>query len=148
MIRTESAGGVVLNGAGQVLVVNQKGTSWSLPKGHIEEGEDALTAARREIFEEAGVSQLEYEGECGSYSRYKIGADGGEDASELKTIYMFLFKTKQAVLSPTDGDNPEARWVESDEVASFLTHTKDREFFLSVLERLRAEGVGAEPQVR
>ena len=117
MIRTESAGGVVLNGAGQVLVVNQKGTSWSLPKGHIEEGEDALAAARREIFEEAGVSQLEYAGECGSYTRYKLGRDGGEDTSELKTIRMFLFTTKQAVLSPTDGDNPEARWVEREEVA-------------------------------
>ena len=32
----------------QVLVVNQRGLSWSLPKGHIEEGEDALDAARRE----------------------------------------------------------------------------------------------------
>lgn len=137
MIHTESAGGVVLNGAGQVLVVNQKGTSWSLPKGHIEEGEDALAAARREIFEEAGVSQLEYACELGSYTRHKIGADGGEDTSELKTIHMFLFTTGQAVLSPTDGDNPEARWVERGEVAGFLTHPKDREFFRSVLERLR-----------
>lgn len=137
MIRTESAGGVVLNGAGQVLVVNQKGTSWSLPKGHVEEGEDALAAARREIFEEAGVSQLEYEGEFDSYARHRIGADGVEDKSELKTIHMFLFTTKQAVLSPTDGDNPEARWVEREEVAGFLTHPKDREFFRSVLGRLR-----------
>jgi 8-oxo-dGTP diphosphatase len=143
MVHTESAGGVVLNGAGQVLVVNQKGTSWSLPKGHIGEGEDALAAARREIFEEAGVSQLEYAGECGSYTRYKLGRDGGEDTSELKTIRMFLFTTKQAVLSPTDGDNPEARWVEREEVAGFLTHPKDREFFLSVLERLREETGGA-----
>ena len=139
MIQTESAGGVVLNGAGQVLVVNQKGTSWSLPKGHIEEGEDALSAARREIFEEAGVSQLEYAGEFGSYTRHRIGADGGEDKSELKTIHMFLFTTKQAVLSPTDGDNPEARWVEREAVTSFLTHPKDREFFLFVLERLSVE---------
>lgn len=139
MIQTESAGGVVLNGAGQVLVVNQRGTSWSLPKGHIEEGEDALSAARREIFEEAGVSQLEYAGECGSYTRHRIGADGGEDTSELKTIRMFLFTTKQAVLSPTDADNPEARWVEREEVTGFLTHPKDREFFLSVLERLRVD---------
>ena len=145
MIRTESAGGVVLNRAGQVLVVNQKGTSWSLPKGHIEEGEDALSAARREIREEAGVTRLEYEGECGSYSRYKIGADGGEDESELKTIRMFLFSTEQAVLSPSDGDNPEARWVEREEVAGFLTHPKDRQFFLSVLPRLRGGPDGHEP---
>ena len=143
MIHTESAGGVVVNGAGQVLVVNQKGTSWSLPKGHVEEGEDALAAARREIHEEAGVTQLEYLGDCGAYTRYKIGADGGEDESELKTIRMFLFRTKQAVLFPTDGDNPEARWVEREEVASFLTHPKDREFFASLLERLREEAFGA-----
>jgi 8-oxo-dGTP diphosphatase len=137
MIRTESAGGVVLNGAGQVLVVNQKGTSWSLPKGHVEEGEDALDAARREIYEESGVTQLEYEGECGTYARYKIGADGGEDASELKTIRMFLFRTKQSALFPVDGDNPEARWVDKQQVTSFLTHPKDRQFFASVLERLK-----------
>jgi 8-oxo-dGTP pyrophosphatase MutT (NUDIX family) len=137
MIRTESAGGVVLNGAGQVLVVNQKGTSWSLPKGHVEEGEDALSAARREIYEETGVTQLEYEGECGTYTRYRIGADGGEDESELKTIRMFLFRTKQSVLFPVDGDNPEARWVDKHQVSSFLTHPKDRQFFNSVLERLR-----------
>lgn len=139
MLKTESAGGVVLNRAGQVLVVNQKGTSWSLPKGHVEEGEDALSAARREIFEEAGVTELEYLGDCGSYSRYKLGADGGEDTSELKTIRMFLFRTPQSALFPSDGDNPEARWVERGEVAAFLTHPKDRQFFLSVLERLRDE---------
>lgn len=145
MIRTESAGGVVLNRAGQVLIVNQKGTSWSLPKGHIEEGEDALTAARREIHEESGVTQLDYAGEYGSYSRYKIGADGDEDESELKTIHMFLFTTVQSALKPTDGDNPEARWVEREEAAAYLTNPKDRQFLLSVLERLRAEADGAEP---
>jgi 8-oxo-dGTP pyrophosphatase MutT (NUDIX family) len=145
MIRSESAGGVVLNRAGQVLIVNQKGTSWSLPKGHIEDGEDALAAARREIEEESGVTELDYAGECGSYSRYRIGADGGEDESELKTIHMFLFKTMQSALRPTDGDNPEARWVESEAAAAYLTHPKDRQFLRSVLERLRAEANGAEP---
>ena len=33
------------------MVVNQNHDSWSLPKGHIDEGEDKLTAAKREIFE-------------------------------------------------------------------------------------------------
>src|SRR3954462_8981491 len=145
MIRSESAGGVVLNRAGQVLIVNQKGTSWSLPKGHIEDGEDALAAARREIEEEAGVTQLDYAGECGSYSRYKISADGGEDESELKTIHMFLFKTVQSALRPTDGDSPGARWVEREPAAASLTPPKDRLFLLSVRERLRAEADGAEP---
>ncbi len=47
MKKTHSAGGVVTNGEGEVLVVSQRGTSWSLPKGHIDAGENALVAAKR-----------------------------------------------------------------------------------------------------
>jgi ADP-ribose pyrophosphatase YjhB (NUDIX family) len=136
MAHTISAGGVVLNSEGHVLVVSQHGSSWSLPKGHIEDGEDALAAAKREIYEESGVSELEFIRELGSYQRYRIGKDGGEDASELKTIHLFLFKTSATALAPVDADNPEARWVEPSRVASLLTHPKDREFFHSVLETI------------
>jgi len=50
----KSAGGVVVNQKGEVLVVSQKGTSWSLPKGHIEKGEEVLVAAKREITKNLG----------------------------------------------------------------------------------------------
>jgi 8-oxo-dGTP pyrophosphatase MutT (NUDIX family) len=130
MKQTETAGGIVLNNKGLVLVVNQNGTSWSLPKGHVEEGEDKLTAARREIYEESGITDLSLVRGLGTYQRYKIGIDGNDDRSELKTIYMFLFTTNQNELSPIDPDNPEARWVEKEEVGGLLTHPKDSEFFL------------------
>ncbi len=133
MIHTESAGGVVVNAEGRVLVVSQHGTSWSLPKGHLEEGESPLDAARREIREEAGVSRLEFVRALGSYTRHRLGRDGGEDPSELKTIHLFLFRTDEAELAPIDADNPEARWVEREAVAGLLTHAKDREFFASIL---------------
>lgn len=132
MLVTRSAGGVVTNGDGKVLVVSQHGTSWSLPKGHIDPGEDALTAAKREIQEESGIAELQLIRELGTYQRYKIGAQGGEDTSELKTITMFLFQTTQKSLRPIDPDNPEARWVPKSEVAALLTHPKDKEFFLSL----------------
>ena len=134
MIRTESSGGVVLNPEGRVLVVNQNGTSWSLPKGHVEEGEGLLEAARREIYEESGIRQLELVKGLGSYSRYRIGPEGGEDESELKTIHMFLFTTTETALSPVDPDNPEALWAERERVAGLLTHPKDGEFFRSVFD--------------
>lgn len=133
MIQTESAGGVVLDGEGRVLVVSQHGTSWSLPKGHVEAGEDLPAAARREIYEESGVRELELVRDLGSYSRHRIGRDGGEDESELKTIHMFLFRTDETALKPVDPENPEAAWVEPSRVASLLTHPKDREFFESVM---------------
>ncbi len=128
-----SAGGIVLNGRGEVLVVNQKGNSWSLPKGHIDEGEDARTAAKREILEESGIRNIKLVRELGAYERYRISKDGkGEDTSELKHITMFLFTTAEYELKPIDPENPEARWVPEAEVPALLTHPKDKEFFLRV----------------
>ena len=133
---TKSAGGVVLNNEGCVLIVSQHGNSWSLPKGHIEEGENTVSAAKREIYEEAGIGDLEFVRELGSYQRYRIGLNGGEDTSELKTIIMFLFKTKQELLKPVDTENPEAKWIVKEKVAGLLTHPKDKEFFLSVVDKI------------
>ena len=133
---TISAGGVILSQDNKVLVVNQNGNSWSLPKGHIEHGEDKLTAAKREIYEESGISQLHLICELGSYKRFKIGKDGGEDAHELKTITMFLLTTSQTELQPVDPENPEARWVTKEEVVALLTHEKDKEFFRSIMNDL------------
>lgn len=129
---TESAGGVVVNGRGEILVVSQHGTSWSLPKGRIEAGEDRLAAARREIHEESGITELELVCDLGSYERYKLSATSGEDRSELKTIHMFLFKTNEYALQPIDPENPEALWVEPGKVAQLLSHPKDREFYKNV----------------
>lgn len=133
---TQSAGGVVLNSLGKVLLVSQNGRSWSLPKGHIEEGETTLDAAKREIYEESGVSELQFVKDLGVYQRYKIALDGGDDYSEQKTIFIFLFKTTQEKLNPIDTENPEARWFDKNEVADVLTHYKDKEFFLSILESI------------
>jgi 8-oxo-dGTP pyrophosphatase MutT (NUDIX family) len=136
MKKTFTAGGVVLNGRGEVLVVNQRGNSWSLPKGHVDPGEDDLAAARREIAEESGITDLEFIRPLGTYERHRIGKHGGEDTSELKTMRFFLFHTKQSKLAPTDPMNPEARWVIRDEVAALLTHPRDRDFFLSICDAL------------
>jgi ADP-ribose pyrophosphatase YjhB (NUDIX family) len=132
MKKTHSAGGVVTNSEGEVLVVSQHGTSWSLPKGHIDRGESALVAAMREIYEESGIRDLELIRELGTYERHRIGVDGGDDRSELKVITMFLFRTSEKSLRPVDPDNPEARWVERSKVAPLLTHEKDKEFFQRV----------------
>lgn len=136
MKHTFSSGGVVINKEGKVLIVNQNNDSWSLPKGHIDEGEKELEAAIREIYEESGIKKLTFINGLGSYQRFKIALDGGDDKSELKTIHMFLFKTNEIVLKPIDPGNPEARWVEKEKVAELLTHKKDKEFFLSIIDQI------------
>lgn len=131
MITTHSAGGILLNPFAEIAVVNQKGRSWSLPKGHLNQEEDCLTAAFREIQEETGIHQLTYLQHLGHYSRFKIGLNGEDDTTEKKIIHFYLFKTQCMQLSPEDPDNPEAKWVHSDQVSSMLTHPKDQAFFQS-----------------
>ena len=130
-----------MNNEGKVLIVKQKPRgdskgSWSLPKGHIDEGEDVLAAAKREIYEESGVVQLEYVRDLGSYGRFRIGLDDKDDQSEYKTITLYLFRTNQNALHPIDQDNPEARWVDKSEVGIFLSHPADRDFFDKVIKNL------------
>lgn len=138
MTETNAAGGVVIGPQGLIVVVNQNGDSWSLPKGHIEKAETAQQAAEREIYEETGIKRLQYIKELGSYQRHRIGlGGGGEDTSELKTITIFMFTTKQAILQPVDPHHPEARWATLEEVAHMLTHPKDKLFFTSKLQEIQ-----------
>lgn len=138
--KVQSAGGIVINKKGQVAVVSQGGNSWSLPKGHVDSGEDVFTTAKREIWEETGIEEkdLIFIKELGSYQRYKGEIDENNlDKSEFKNINMFLFKTEKEELKPLDQHNPEAVWLNVEDVPQKLSFPKDINFFLSVKDQLK-----------
>jgi len=136
MTYRNDAGGVVLNGKGEMILVLQQNGVWSLPKGKIEEGEDRTEAARREIAEESGVMDLTYSCILGSYTRYSIDDRGREDKKSLKRITVLLFTTSETVLRPADPRIREARWVKPTEAVTMLNSPKDQEFLTSVLSKL------------
>ncbi len=72
-----------------LLIKNKKG-EWWIPKGHIEENEDHVTAAFREIEEEVGLKreQLKYVDLCHLYEFSFIDEQGH---SNTKEIYMNVF---------------------------------------------------------
>ncbi len=141
MTDIQTAGGIVVNKEGKLVLVEQGGNSWSFPKGHVEDGEPLLAAAKREIFEETGITDLEYIEEIGAYARYSLDKSGKvEDTSRpprLRTI--FLFKTKTAVIRGDGTEITDARFVTIDEAVALLTHPADKEFLLSVRERLQVQ---------
>ena len=131
------AGGVVWNPVLGVVVVSQPNSTWSLPKGHVEEGESHLGGAIREIKEETGIpmDKLKLISKIGTYERARIPLKP-TDTPEMRSITLYLFKTTAKNLKPEDPINAEARWVPISEVISLLTHPKDKEFF----ETLMASG--------
>lgn len=138
--RTRSAGGVVLGDSGLVaLVRHTKGNAWTFPKGHVDEGETDEDAARREVMEEAGITDLEYLDDLGSYERRRLSLDGAteDETGEVKEIQMFLFAAPMhSDLSPSM-EIAEALWVPYREVAQKLSNVKDRNWFASVFDRVR-----------
>lgn len=49
---------VIRNEAGEVLVVRENGSSWSLPGGGLDHGEDPIAALARELYEEVGYEGM------------------------------------------------------------------------------------------
>ena len=139
MVRA-SAGGVVVGQDGKMLLVEQHGNTWSLPKGGIEDGELPRVAAEREIEEETGLSELTYLGDLGTYERYSINRAGTGELIELglrpRTFY--LFTTTQTDVRPQDSEVTQVRWVTFKEAVEHLTHKKDKEFLQSSYEKIYA----------
>lgn len=132
--KTCSAGGVVINPKGDILLVSLRGGKyWGFPKGRVEGAEEIIEAARREVYEETGISDLELVQELPTYERYPFTSEGKLDTSKIKTLCMFVFKVSDtAVLKPVDPEISEARWCSKDDVVKMLSHSKDKEFFVSI----------------
>ena len=125
----DCAGGIIINNKQETVIVNQNHDSWSLPKGHIDDGETKLEAAIREIYEETGIENPKLIRSLGSFGRFRIGLDGKDDKSEYKTIHIFLFSSSKQKLKPIDKNNPIAKWVPYMEAENLLTHINDKKFF-------------------
>jgi len=54
----ETSCGFVLLNHSSILLLQYPQGHWSFPKGHVEDGEDHHTTARRELLEETGISEL------------------------------------------------------------------------------------------
>lgn len=135
----QCAGGIVLGDAGTIALVWSKNSqSWLFPKGRIDAGEDTESAARREVAEETGLTEVEYIDSLGSFHR--PGAEG----KPSKEIHMFLFSAQpHANLAPTL-EIEKAEWVSLSRVLEVLGvgeheawFTADRAWFVSVFERVR-----------
>lgn len=73
-----------------------KGSAYILPKGGVDRGEEIETAARREIQEEAGFSQLRLIDELGVRERLSF------DKTRWTTTHFFLYITDETEPKPTE----------------------------------------------
>ena len=93
IVREPTAGGIVFRHGEkgiEILLIQDAKDRWTIPKGHIEEGETAQQTARREIGEEAGLKLVDILGWLGKiHFRYRR-----IDKLVLMTTQIYLVRAK------------------------------------------------------
>jgi 8-oxo-dGTP pyrophosphatase MutT (NUDIX family) len=113
-----AAGGLVMHTSGRYLFIEKKGRL-DLPKGHIEEGEEAETCALREVSEECGITGHKVvKSICASYHTYSW-----EGISYLKKTSWFLMSYDGEMISDPQKEEgiTKVEWLFPDEINSIKT---------------------------
>jgi len=135
-----AAGGIVIVGNKILLVKNRlreefkKNYSsgfWGFPKGHLEEGENTLEAAEREVFEETGFEVKCIGDKPIAESRYSI--EYGETIK--KTVWFYEMKIIKEFVKEPDHEIEEIAIVSEKKALDLLTYDEDKKILKYVFNR-------------
>lgn len=122
-------------GGHHVLLIRDPYQNWGLPKGHLEEGEDAPTAAIREVREETGLTQLELGPQLGTTDWYFRKNDG----LVHKFCSFFLMRSVGGELTPEVAEGiTECEWMPVAEALGRVTYENAREMIRAAMPFLEA----------
>ncbi len=140
IVREPTAGGVVFrrNQKGEVefLLIQDHKDRWTIPKGHIEEGETAQQTAKREIGEEAGLKDTEVLGWLGKiHFRYRR-----VDKLVLisQQVYLMRVKTDGNEIQKEDWMNG-IKWFSFYDALDAIEYEDIGKLMLLAMKRIRQE---------
>lgn len=142
IVREPTAGGVVFRrgtgGGIEILLIQDAKERWTIPKGHIEEGESARETAAREIREEAGLHHMDVIGWLGKiHFRYR----------RLNTLVMM---TTQIYLVRAKGDTNaikkedwmlDIKWFDFHDALEHIEYEDIGKLMLLAMKRIRQENL-------
>ncbi|MDO4684179.1 MAG: NUDIX domain-containing protein [Candidatus Saccharibacteria bacterium] len=142
IVREPTAGGIVFrrnkDGQVEILLIQDAKDRWTIPKGHIEEGETAQATAKREIGEEAGLHDVDVLSWLGKiHFRYRR-----IDKLVLMTTQIYLVRAK----GDTDAIKKEEwmngiKWFSFHEALDVIEYEDIGKLMLLAMKRIRQENL-------
>ena len=142
VVREPTAGGIVFRrnkkGEVEILLIQDAKDRWTIPKGHIEEGETAQETALREIGEEAGIKEAEAICWLGKiHFRYRRVS-----TLVLMTTQIYLVKA----LGDTDDIQKEEwmngiKWFKFHDALDAIEYEDIGKLMLLAMKRIRQQGL-------
>ncbi len=140
IVREPTAGGIVFrrdkNNQIEILLIQDAKDRWTIPKGHIEEGERAEQTARREIGEEAGLKNVEIHSWLGKiHFRYRR-----VDKLVLMTTQIYLVKAlgDTNAIEKEDWMN-DIKWFNFHDALDMIEYEDIGKLMLLAMKKIRQE---------
>ncbi len=144
-IKVISSGGVVYRVENNIplflLLTSNKRGIWCLPKGLIEEDEDEVTTAMREVREETGVSRVKLRGKVGQI-KYQFGFRA---KTFDKTVHFFLFETDQAD-AKVGTEHDAMEWMPYEKALQTLSYPNEKDMLSKAWSMIQAKTKQSEKQ--
>ena len=116
-----SAGAIVLNDRGQVLLVKDaRQDAWTFPGGIIEEGEGVLDGVKREVLEETGITVEVGELFCVTSNTCKYPGYNGVKEVPTKVMLDFVCRATGGTPRPSE-ENFQTAWFPLNEAQRLIT---------------------------
>ncbi|MCL4343719.1 MAG: NUDIX domain-containing protein [Nitrososphaerota archaeon] len=117
-----SAGGVLFRlakgGVPIYLVLMSRRHIWEFPKGHIERGEDSITAAIREVKEETGINQV---GVLDGF-KYKVRYQFMKERTKVKKDVIYYIMKSDIDSVKLSDEHIGYMWLDYNSAFDTLTH--------------------------
>lgn len=138
VVREQTAGGIVfrrgaVNGV-EILLIQDAKNRWTIPKGHIEEGEKADHTARREVEEETGLKHMQVHAWLGKvHFRYRR-----QSSLVLITMQVYLIEVEDhaQVLMKEDWMN-DIKWFSAMDALDKIEYEDIGKLILLAMKRIR-----------
>ena len=105
----------------EYLIIHHQIGHWGFPKGHKEAGESDLEAAKRELVEETGISDIEILPNAEFLVHYNLPPnDNGFEDKEVK-LFLGISKMEPKVPESFAHEILEAKWCAKAEVESLFS---------------------------